>query len=189
MIKVVRPSLSTKEKSVELKLFHEISTLHTIVCSYTRSIALDVRPVRQQRYTVKFFQLLWCCCYFSIFLMLLLTLNILYLLLMSSMLPSGIFLWTTNQCFIYLSSGKTLVGNCANDWPYREHSEILVYISCYDDVIFTFLLLYCSSHWENQWDLAIVFFTSCFTSLLTWSKFFIMFLEKTVLIFTIETVF
>ena len=79
--------------------------------------------------TVKFFQSFWCCCccYFLIFLMLLLTLNILYLLRMSLMLPSGIFLWTTNQCFIYLSSGKTLVGNCANDWPYRVFFEILVY--------------------------------------------------------------
>ena len=46
MIKVVRPSLNTKEKSVELKLFNGISTLHTIVCSYTRSIALDLRPVQ-----------------------------------------------------------------------------------------------------------------------------------------------
>ena len=40
MIKVIRPSLNTKEKSKELKLFNGISTLHTIVCSYTRSIAL-----------------------------------------------------------------------------------------------------------------------------------------------------
>ena len=45
IIKVIRPSLNTEEKLVELKL-NGISTLHTIVCSYTKSVALDVRPVQ-----------------------------------------------------------------------------------------------------------------------------------------------
>ena len=46
MIKVIRPSLNAKEKSVELKLFNGLSTLQTTVCSYTRSIALDVKPAQ-----------------------------------------------------------------------------------------------------------------------------------------------
>ena len=46
MIKVIRPSLNAKEKSVELKLFNGLSTLHTTVCSYNRSIALDVKPAQ-----------------------------------------------------------------------------------------------------------------------------------------------
>ena len=142
MIKVIRPSLNTKEKSVELKLFNGISTLHIIVCSYTRSTALDARPVqiRNSDTTVKFLQLFWCCCcYVLIFLMLLLTLNILYLLRMSLMSPSGIFLWTTNQCFIYLSSDKTLVGNCTNEWPYG----VLFRDTCLQVVMtMSFLLFY-----------------------------------------------
>ena len=33
MIKVIRPSLNAKEKSVKLRLFNGLSTLHTTVCS------------------------------------------------------------------------------------------------------------------------------------------------------------
>ena len=46
MIKVIRPSLNTKEKSVELKLFNGLSTLHTNVCSRTRSIVLGVETIQ-----------------------------------------------------------------------------------------------------------------------------------------------
>ena len=128
---------------------------------------------------VKFFQLFWCCCccccYDLTFLMFLLTLNILYLLRMSLMLPSGIFLWTTNQCFIYLSSGKTLVGNCANDWPYG----VFFRDTCLKIVMkMSFLLFFIVLQFPLR-KLKIIsfhlFFTSCFNSLLTWSKFFIMF--------------
>ena len=120
MIIVIRLSLIAKEKSVELKLSNGLSTLHTNICSYTRSIALGMGPIQIWKTEIPqlFFQLLWCyCLFFLIFLMLLLTLNILYLLWMSLMLPSGISLWATNRCYIYWSSGKTLVGNCAKDWP------------------------------------------------------------------------
>ena len=52
MIKVMRPSLNTKEKSVELKFLNGLSTLHTNVCSYTRSIELGIGPIQiwQLRY-------------------------------------------------------------------------------------------------------------------------------------------
>ena len=46
MIKVIRPSLNTKEKSVELKLLNGLSTLHTNVCSRTRSIALGMETIQ-----------------------------------------------------------------------------------------------------------------------------------------------
>ena len=46
MIKVIRPSLNTKEKSAELKLFNGLSTLHTNVCSRTRSIVLGVETIQ-----------------------------------------------------------------------------------------------------------------------------------------------
>ena len=46
MIKVIRLSLNTKEKSVELKLFNGLSTLHTNVCSRTRSIVLGVETIQ-----------------------------------------------------------------------------------------------------------------------------------------------
>ena len=117
----MRPSLNTKEKSVELKLFNGLSTLHTNVCSYTRSIALGMGPIQiwQLRYHSYVFPVALVLLFiFLIFLMLSITLNILYLLWMSSMLPSGISLWATNPCYIYWSIGKPLVGNCANDQPY-----------------------------------------------------------------------
>ena len=52
MVKVIRPSLNGKEKSVELKLLSWMSTRHTNVCLYTRSIAFNVGLVQicQQRY-------------------------------------------------------------------------------------------------------------------------------------------
>ena len=46
MIKVIRPSLNAKEKSVELRLFNGLSTLHTTACSYNKRIALDVKPAQ-----------------------------------------------------------------------------------------------------------------------------------------------
>ena len=116
----MRPSLNTKEKSVELKLFNGLSTLHTNVCSYTRSIALGMGPIQiwQLRYHSYVFPVALVLLFILIFLMLSLTLNILHLLWMSLMIPSGISLWATNRCYIYWSSGKPLVSNCANDWPY-----------------------------------------------------------------------
>ena len=117
----MRPSLNTKEKSVELKFLNGLLTLHTNVCSYTRSIELGIGPIQiwQLRYHSYVFPVALVLLFiFLIFLMLSITLNILYLLWMSSMLPSGISLWATNPCYIYWSSGKPLVGNCANDQPY-----------------------------------------------------------------------
>ena len=116
----MRPSLNTKEKSVELKLFNGLSTLHTNVCSYTRSIALGMGPIQiwQLRYHSYVFPVALVLLFILIFLMLSLTLNILYLLWMSLMIPSGISLWATNRCYIYWSSGKPFVSNCANDWPF-----------------------------------------------------------------------
>ena len=48
MSRVIRPSLNTKEKSVELKIFNWTSTLHADVYSSSaiRNIALDVGPVQ-----------------------------------------------------------------------------------------------------------------------------------------------
>ena len=119
MIKVIRPSLNTKEKSVELKLFNGISTLHIIVCSYTRSTALDARPVqiRNSDTTVKFLQLFWCCCcYVLIFLMLLLFFADLFLNLHYSMgllhLVLKRFIYGICCCFhVFYPNRKILILN------------------------------------------------------------------------------
>ena len=60
IIKVIRPSLNSKEKSVELKLFNWTSFLHTkcLFKVYTRNIAWDVGHVQiwQQWYHSLFFR-------------------------------------------------------------------------------------------------------------------------------------
>ena len=61
MIKVIRLSLNTKEKSVELKLFNGLSTLHKNVCSRTRSIAF-IRHGNYPNLTTEIRQLCFSSC-------------------------------------------------------------------------------------------------------------------------------
>ena len=121
--------------------------------------------------------------------LLLLTLNILYLLWMSLNATLNAYLCgAPNRRYIYGSCCKTLVSNCANGQPYGVFYEdicLLVVITT-SVLILTILLQFPLGKLAQyrSWDLTIMYFRHCFIWLLNLSKFSQCF---GVFIFTIKT--